>query len=150
MLSLPIYDLKMKEEDGKKFLWDPIRKRYLAFTPEEFVRQTLVKFLAEACGFPLSLFSIEKGLKYNQLAKRYDLVIYDREARPLVAAECKRPTVPIDQAAVRQLVTYNQKVGASHLLLTNGKVLHFLSRLEGGDWHQLEAVPGFEELSASR
>lgn len=143
-----MYELAITEKEGKSWLWDPIRKRHLVLTPEEYVRQCLIRFLSEEKGFPLPLMSIERGLTYNQLAKRYDLVAWDREGKPLVAIECKRPTVALTDETVRQLATYNQKIGATHLLITNGKELVFFGKKADGTWAQRQEIPDFESLVA--
>lgn len=144
--QLPLYDLQIRQGDEKQEVWDGLRKKWLVLTPEEYVRQCLLRFLIEEKNVPPGLISVERGLKYNSLQKRYDAVVYDREGQPLIATECKRPTVPIDESTMMQLVTYNSKIGAAYLLLTNGKELHFFGLNEENVFRRMTAIPVFEEL----
>jgi len=127
-------------------IWDPIRQQNLVLTPEEHVRQCLIRFLREERGFPRALFSIEKGLTYSERKKRYDLLVYDREAQPLLAMECKAPDIPLDEKAARQLAVYNSKIGAPFLLLTNGMLYLFFSKNSNNRWVPEPDVPEYEEL----
>lgn len=146
MGELPVYELKMQVEEGQRFVWGQLRKKWLYLTPEEYVRQCLIKFLMEEKEYPRGLISIERGLRYAGMQKRYDLVIYDREAKPLICVECKAPDVPIDEKALRQLSIYNSKIGAKHLLLCNGKTMYFLQREPKGTFGLAEELPSFTEL----
>jgi hypothetical protein len=113
----------------------------MVWTPEEHVRQCLILFLTETLGFPAALIGVERGMQYHQLRKRWDLLIHDRAGQPLVLAECKEPRVEITQETVMQLATYNSQVNAPHLLMTNGKVLLFLSKDEKGEFALQSEVP---------
>ena len=146
IVELPLYELRIQEENGQRVVWGELRKKWLVLTPEEYVRQCLVFFLLKEKSVPRSLISVERGLRYAGMRRRYDLLVYDREAQPLICCECKAPDVAIDQQALRQLSIYNSKIGASHLLLTNGKTLYFLSRGEEGEFELREEIPEFGEL----
>jgi hypothetical protein len=121
--SLPIYPLKTQDTPQGKEVWDPVRKKWMVLTPEEYVRQSLVIFLTQVCGVPLGLISLEKGLNYDRRKKRYDLLVYDRSGKPLILCECKEPRVPIGEDAVQQVAAYNAKIGAKVLILSNGPTL---------------------------
>lgn len=122
--SLPRYDLPIRTHpEGEFQVWDAIRKQWLVLTPEEQVRQSLILFLTEVCGVPKGLISLEKGLQYDRRKKRFDLLVYSRDGKPLILCECKEPRVPIDEAVVHQIAVYNSKIGAKILLLTNGPQL---------------------------
>lgn len=133
-LSLPQYDLQMRAAANGPEVWDSIRKQWLFYTPEEQVRQCLITFLAEVCGVPRGLMSLERGLQYDRRRKRYDLLAYDRSGKPFILCECKEPRVPIDDAVVHQASTYNSKIGARILILTNGPVLLAFGRMKDGNW----------------
>jgi hypothetical protein len=120
-LNLPTYLFSIKEDRGKKFIFDEIRRRYVSLTPEEWVRQHIVKFLSGEKQFPVQLISVEKGFSQNRLAKRYDLLVYDRSGRPLMIIECKSPSVEINQKTFDQATLYNQKYLAKYVLVTNGR-----------------------------
>lgn len=119
-LALPTFQPQLKTQDEKVWIFDSLRKKYLVLTPEEWVRQHWINFLIEHQGYPKGLFSLEKGLKYNQLAKRTDLVVFDREGRPYLLVECKAPDVPITEKTLAQAMSYNKKLNCSHIILSNG------------------------------
>jgi hypothetical protein len=144
--ELPIYELRIKTEGEQRFVWDPLRRKYLVLTPEEHVRQCLLLYLMEDRGVPRGLISVERGLTYNTRRKRYDLLVFDREGLPLLACECKAPQIPIDKAAAFQLATYNKKIGAPYLLLTNGPVLLQFRRNASGSFDGIADLPRFEEM----
>lgn len=120
-LNLPTYLFTIKEDKGKKFIFDEIRRRYVSLTPEEWVRQHIVKFLSGEKNYPMQLISVEKGFSRNRMTKRYDLLVYDREGNPLMIVECKAPTVEINQKAFDQATLYNQNYFAKYVLVTNGQ-----------------------------
>lgn len=91
-------------------------------TPEEWVRQNWINFLINHHDYPRGLFSLEKGMIYNQLSKRTDLVVFDRDRKPYLLVECKAPQVKIDEKALGQIMTYNSKLNCPHLILSNGLV----------------------------
>jgi hypothetical protein len=139
--SLPEYELQLRPGPSGPEVWDSIRKKWLVFTPEEQVRQCLIQFLADVCGVPRTLMSLERGLHYDRRRKRYDLLIYDRNGKPFILCECKEPRVPIDDAVVQQISLYNAKIGARMLVLTNGPVLIAFGRnansaelMQDGSW----------------
>ena len=146
--TLPLYELRILDEDGKRFVWDPIRKKKLVLTSEEYVRQCLVIFLQEGMQVPKGLISIEKGITVHEKSKRYDLVVYDRGGKPLIAAECKAPQIELDNTAAMQLAVYNKEITAPHLILTNGKKLIFMSRTTEKEYALRSEIPDFEQLIA--
>jgi len=104
---------------GRAEVLDPVRRRWVAFTPEEGVRQRLLRHLL-ALGYPAGLLAVERPFPYMGQMWRADVVAYDRSHRPLVLAECKAPGVRLGQAVLDQLARYNTVVKAGILVLTNG------------------------------
>ena len=92
-LNLPPYPIKIKEENGEKYIFDAVRKKYLKLQPEEWVRQNFIQFLIQEKGYPASLIEIEKGLKLNTLQKRADAIVNSTQGQPLVLIEFKAPNV---------------------------------------------------------
>ena len=119
-LNLPPYEYRIQEIDGKTHIFDPLRKKLLVLTPEEWVRQHFVHFLIEHKNYPKSLIKCESGLVYNQLQKRTDIIVYDRNGKPFLLVECKAATVKIDQKVFNQVAIYNQTVKAPFICVTNG------------------------------
>jgi hypothetical protein len=121
-LSLSNYQshLKIKQESGKRYIWDEIRSKWLVLLPEEMVRQLLVQYLLLTHKVSRNRIAIERGIKVNQLQKRCDLLIYDRDMSPWLLIECKAPSVKLNQAVFRQIATYNMPLQVPYLLVCNG------------------------------
>ena len=101
-------------------IFDIIRKRYVALTPEEKVRQHTVSVLINEKEIPQSLIAIEAQIRVGRLIKRFDILVYDRYLKPWMLIECKRESVKITPDVLNQTIRYNQTVDAPYLLITNG------------------------------
>ena len=119
-LSLPEYNFTIKKEQGKPYILDSIRKKYVRLSPEEWVRQHTVQYLIQHKKFPQSLMKLEVGLDVYSLPKRADILCYKSDGTPLLLVECKAPEVPINQAVFEQIAQYNIVLHAPYLLVTNG------------------------------
>jgi hypothetical protein len=119
-LNLPQFDVQLKKSEGKVWIFDVIRKKYILLTPEEWVRQHLVNYFIHHMKYPKSLISVERGLHYNQLQKRSDITIFDRTGNPWMIIECKSPDVALDQKSVLQVAVYNSDVKAKYVSVSNG------------------------------
>jgi len=146
-LNLPTYSFKIKEVSSKKYIFDEIRRRYVALTPEEWVRQHMIKFLSHDRDFPLSLFSIEKGHLHNRMVRRCDFVVYDRSGQPLMVVECKAPAIEIGQQVFDQASRYNQTFKAPYLLITNGNK-HFCCKFNilNQGFEFLKDIPSYDKI----
>lgn len=129
-LNLPKYEPRLQEVGGKLWIFDSLRKKRLMLTPEEWVRQHWINFLIHHHNYPKGLFSLEKGLKYNQLSKRTDLVVFDRQSNPYLLVECKAPGVKINEKTLSQIMTYNTRLQCHNLILSNGLVHVYLEYSE--------------------
>ncbi|WP_276131974.1 type I restriction enzyme HsdR N-terminal domain-containing protein [Polluticoccus soli] len=119
-LNFSEINLKFKQEKGKTFVFDPVRKRWLVLTPEEHVRQYMLGYLKEIMNYPLSLIAVEKRILVGTMMKRYDIVVHDRNHQPWMLIECKAPEVPISEKALNQLLQYHSTIPCSYWVLTNG------------------------------
>ena len=145
-LNLPAYNPTIKNQNGVFYVFDPVRRKYIQLSPEEWVRQHLINYLAQHLGYPIGLMQVEKGLKYNNLIRRSDLLIYNASNQsPLLLAECKAPEVALTEAVVQQIASYNYTVKAPILLITNGLQLICCS-LQQGKLSMLKQVPAYSEL----
>ena len=144
-LNLPEFDYKLKKADGKVWIFDVIRKKYIVLTPEEWVRQHVVHYLLADRKYPRSLIKVEGGLVYNQLQKRTDIVVFDRQGKPWMIVECKSPALPVSVATLTQASVYNSALQAEYLAVTNG-LIHFCARV---DWQLRTTVllPDFPPFS---
>jgi hypothetical protein len=119
-LNFPPYEPHTKAKGKRTLIFDGIRKKYVALTPEEWVRQHLIHYLIMQKKYPATLISIEMPLKYAGLDKRSDVLVHDRNGQPLMLAECKAPEVIITQKVIEQIAVYNLAIQAPYLMVTNG------------------------------
>jgi hypothetical protein len=147
-LHLPDHGVKTKHDGHGPQVFDPVRRRWVALTPEEWVRQHFMNYLVHDLGCPASLIGVERSLVLNEQAKRADLVVHDLTGGPLALVECKAPSVRIDQRTFDQAARYNIIFRVRFLLVTNGLV-HYCCRVdhEGGTVHFLDRLPSFAEMS---
>jgi hypothetical protein len=125
-LNLPSFDYKLKKAEGKVWIFDVIRKKYIILTPEEWVRQHFLHYLLNELYYPKALTKVEGGLVYNTLSKRSDIVIFDRDAKPWMLVECKSPETKITENTLHQASSYNATLKAKYLTVTNG-LMHVCS-----------------------
>lgn len=121
------YTLKQRDGADKPEIFDPVRKKWVAMTPEEKVRQIFILYLLNIKGFPLSHLSVEHAVTVNGMTQRYDLVAFDNNLKPYLVVECKAPQVKLTQKVVEQAGRYNSILRAPLLCVTNGlehKVFH--------------------------
>ena len=145
-LQLPEYDCKLKESEGKIWIFDVIRKKFLLLTPEEWVRQHLINYFLTHLAYPKSLIKIETGLLYNQLQKRSDILVYDRQGSPWMLVECKSYDIELTQKSVQQAAVYNAIIKAKYLVLSNGlKHICFQTGSNRNEAVQLASFPEFKE-----
>lgn len=119
-LDLPGFDYQISKAEGKLWIFDIIRKKPVALTPEEWVRQHIVHYFINRLNYPKSLIRIEGGLKYNRLQKRSDVVVFDREGKPWLLMECKSPELKLSQNTIMQAAVYNNHVQAKYIAISNG------------------------------
>ena len=128
-----------------ELIWDPLRRKEVAATPEERVRQWFIIQLRDTFGVPEHMMNSEVGFKFGAKSWRADIVVYDRAGKPLAVVECKRPDVALDARVIEQAMRYNSVLGVRFLFVTNGN-LTYLYRLEGDTFVSLERIPTFEEM----
>lgn len=147
-LNLPPFDKKITMKDDKPFIFDVIRRQYVALTPEEWVRQHFVHFLINHKGYPQALMANEVQLKLNGMSRRGDTVVYDRTLQPRVIVEYKAPTVNITQKVFDQICRYNMVLKVDYLIVTNGLV-HYCCRIDypTRSYHFLSEVPEYAKLA---
>ncbi len=145
-LNLPDYDFKFKKQQGKTYIFDDFRKKYVVITPEEWVRQNLINFLVEKKNYPKSLIVVEKGLKINDLVKRADVLVY-KNSQPILLVECKSPSVKISQETFDQISRYNLAFKVPYLLVSNG-LNHYCCKIDftNQSFRFLSDIPAFTEL----
>ena len=119
-LNLPDFEFKTRIVANQLQIFDPIRRRYVVLTPEEWVRQHFIHYLTEHKKVPSSHITVEKSLRVSHLAKRADIIVYKGGLEPVLAVECKAPSVEITEAVFYQLLRYNMTLRVEYLVVTNG------------------------------
>lgn len=122
----------LKTQGGIELIFCPLRKRWLVLTPEEWVRQNFILFLVHQRKFPVSLIAAERKIRVGELDKRFDLLIFDRKGNPFIIIECKEMGVDLSESVLRQVLTYNMKLQAPYLLVTNGTLCAVFSNTSEG------------------
>lgn len=138
---------KMKTESGKALVFDPLRKRFVALTPEEEVRQKILYLLVENQHVPAGLLAVEYSVKVNGMDKRCDAVVFASDGSPLMIVECKALTVKITQKTLDQAVRYYSALQPRFLLLFNGQQCYCF-QVEDNVLSPIDHLPDYEEMKA--
>lgn len=146
-LIYPTFNVRIKHENNKAYVFDEIRKKWILLTPEEWVRQHLINHLVTQKNVPASLISVEKEINLNNTRKRYDAVVYNKTMNPVLLIECKAPDVPITEITLEQTLRYNLILGVNYLLMTNG-LTQFVIQVENGKAKLINDLPNYNELIA--
>ncbi|MBR4130381.1 MAG: type I restriction enzyme HsdR N-terminal domain-containing protein [Bacteroidaceae bacterium] len=146
-LNLPKTDLKIITKDGKLHVFDVLRRKYVALTPEEWVRQQFVHFLIGQKGYPAECIGNEISINLNGTKKRCDTVIYDGNAQPTMIVEYKSPQVEITQQVFEQISRYNIKLRVKWLIVSNG-LQHYCCKIdyESGTYQFVEEIPAYNNI----
>ncbi len=146
-LNLPPFGINIKKTNGRLTVLDPLRRRYVALTPEEWVRQHFINFLITEKGYPQSLIANEIQINLNNLKRRCDSVVYDRLLSPLMIIEYKSPDVAITQQVFDQIVRYNIVLKVGYLIVSNG-LNHYCCKMDYDNqaFTYLPEIPPYTEL----
>ena len=149
-LNLPQYSFRIKKQNEKLVIFDSQRKRYVALTPEEWVRQNFIRFLIEEKGYPAAYLAIEKQLNMNGMKKRCDAILYNEHAQPFLIIELKAPNIAITQATFDQIAVYNAKLKVDFFIISNG-IEHFCCKvnLETARYEFFPEIPDFNQIATN-
>lgn len=143
-LNFPTYSFRFKNNENKVAIFDEIRKKFVILTPEEWVRQNVVRFLLEEKKYSKSYINVEKLIKINDLNKRYDIVVFQPNGEIFLLIECKAPEVQITQQTFDQIARYNLVLNAQYLMVTNG-LNHYFCQMdfENEKYNFLKELPDY-------
>ena len=130
----------------RKTIWDPLRKKEVALTPEERVRQWCIQGLSRNMGVPMHLMMSEVGFTLGDKQFRADILVYDKKAQPLAVVECKRPEVELDAEVLDQVIRYNMVLNVKYVIITNGNRT-FIAKRAGERFEFMNSVPSYKEMS---
>ena len=146
-LNLPPYPIKITEKGAKRYIFDFLRRKYVALTPEEWVRQHFVHFLVEHKGYPKGLLANEVELKAGEKRLRCDTLLYTADAHPRMIIEYKAPTIQIQQKTFDQISAYNLLLKVDFLIVSNGLQHHCCKMdYDTQSYTFLEGIPDYEKL----
>jgi hypothetical protein len=150
-LNLPPYDIKVSEKDGKRLIFDELRRRYVALTPEEWVRQHFVHYLIGHLGYPAGLLANEVELKIGDKRLRCDSILFDKQAHPQMIIEYKAPNIQLTQRVFSQISAYNLLLHVDYLIVSNG-MRHICCRMDytNNTYHFLQEIPTYEEVMSDK
>lgn len=146
-LNLPPYAIKIQEQDGKRTIFDFLRRKYVALTPEEWVRQHFVHFLTEHKDYPAGLLANEVELTIGDKRLRCDSLLYNKEMKPQMIIEYKAPHITLTQRVFDQITAYNLLLRVDYLIVSNG-LQHICCRMDytNNAYHFLKEIPNYKEL----
>ena len=146
-LNLPQYEINITEKDGKRLIFDFLRRKHVALTPEEWVRQHFTHYLVEHKGYPKGLLGNEIELHIGDKKLRCDTILYNKDAQPRMIIEYKAPTIPIQQKTFDQIAVYNLLLKVDFLVISNG-LEHYCCQMdyEQRQYRFLPDIPDYEKL----
>lgn len=146
--------MEQKGKAGRKAqVYDPVRKKYVALTPEERVRQFVIRFLHTECGVPLGHISVENPMQLYERNFRTDLQVRDRQGEAVMVIECKRPEIPLDEKVLDQAMRYNLGGREKFVAVTNGMEFKcYAAGMQDGKriWVEQDRFPNWSELTENR
>ena len=147
-LNLPDYELRILKKDSEK-VFDIFRKRFVAFTPEERVRQLFLHYLINELNYPQSLIAVEFQLQVNKLKKRCDAVVFSNTGKPLLILEFKKPDYKISQNVFDQIARYNIPLQVKYLIVSNG-VEHYCCKINHleRNYTFMRKIPKYDEINS--
>ena len=146
-LNLPVYGARIRGTQEHPEIFDFLRRRYVALTPEEWVRQHFTHWLVSFKGYPQGLLGNEIELRVGDKRLRCDSIVYDRQARPVMVIEYKAPTVRLTQRVFSQIASYNLLLHVDYLVVSNG-LQHYCCRMDYArqSYEFLEQIPDYGKL----
>ncbi len=139
------YQFRLEKREGKEYIFDIARKRFVLLTSEEWVRQHILHYLIADRLYPANHIAVERGIELNGLQKRFDIVVFSKDAKPVMIIECKAPEETLNEKVFEQIASYNLSLKVDYLWVTNGE-RNFCCQLKNGI-RLLDAVPPYEEIS---
>lgn len=146
MIDIDISELqlRLKKEEGKTFVFDPVRKKWLVLTPEEHVRQYLLQYFIKKLQYPTSLIAVEKKIQCGNMDKRFDIVVYNRRHQPWLLTECKAPDVPVNETTLQQLLNYQRNLQCRYWIVSNGPATFCADARNVNDIKWLQDLPAYD------
>ena len=146
-LNLPSFQIKLSGTQERPTIFDILRRKYVALTPEEWVRQHFIHFLIEHKGYPPVLLANELQLKVGTKQLRADSVLYDKNLHPRMIIEYKAPSIQLSQKVFNQISVYNMLLHVDYLIVSNG-LQHYCCKMDYDtqQYHFLADIPDYKNI----
>mgnify|MGYP004703918043 CR=1 FL=1 len=147
-LTLPSYSYNVKKTAGRWMILDILRKKYVALTPEEWVRQHFLHYIINEKMYPATLIAVEQQIEVNGQRKRCDAVLYNSTMQPVAIFEFKAPYISIGQETFDQVSVYNTTLQLPFIIISNG-VTHFFAKVSSSrKGYEIEVgIPDYHQLN---
>lgn len=140
--------------NGKRYIYDKIRKKEILFTPEEKVRQQVLTYLLEELKVPEYMIDEETTMSYYKIdsPRRPDILVLKKdeetgEAVPMAVIECKRNNTVIDGAIIEQTLYYADLLGCNYAMITDGKYVDIVyCELDRQMLVTIKELPQYEDM----
>lgn len=141
-IEFPEYEPQIKTIDQKPQIWCLVRKKWVAFTKEEWVRQNWLNYLIHVQHYPASLMAVEKEIHLGELKKRIDILVY-KNSSPWILIECKEQEVPLSEQTIQQILTYQTVIQSGVLIVSNGNDTKAF-QITGTQIQQITQLPKYQ------
>jgi hypothetical protein len=142
-INYPQHQYKIREPELKKEeIWDDTRRQWVSLSPEEWVRQNFLQYMIQVVKYPAAYIAVERKIQLGDVKKRFDILVYDKAARPWLMVECKATDVQLTKKVLGQVLNYNMAVPVPYLVITNGHYCYGYYR-NGLDMQEMVALPEY-------
>jgi len=146
-LNLPDYPMQIRRSNQQLQIFDKLRKRFVALSPEEWVRQHMINFLIHHVDYSPGRMACEYTLRINGMNKRADIVVFNKHGIPSLLVECKAPEIILNQKVFDQAARYNLQLMVPFLVITNGmQIKAAYVDLEKRAIEPIKQLPPIDEL----
>lgn len=146
-INLPQYEINLGGTKDNPTIFDILRHRFVALTPEEWVRQHFIHYLIEHLHYPAPLMANEVKLSVGNKKLRADTVLYDRSLRPRMIIEYKAPNIRITRKVFDQILAYNTLLHVEYLVISNGLATYCMRTGSNENSAQfLGTIPEYKQL----
>ena len=75
--------------------------------------------------------------------KRFDILVFDKAAKPWMMIECKAATIKLDDAVLQQILRYNITLPVPFIIITNGSLTYGWQRKDN-NLDLITEIPGWK------
>src|ERR1700733_6182263 len=143
-VNYPQHQYKIRETELKREeIWDDVRRLWVSLSPEEWVRQNFLQFMIQVLHYPAPYIAVERKIQLGDVKKRFDILVYNKAAKPWLMVECKSKEVKMNKKILNKVLNYNIALPVPYLIITNGEYCYAYHR-DGVGIKELEALPEYE------